>query len=228
MPRLSQGIWILPTLGRVHGLKAIIEDVLWSDLQARVVVVFSTDDFDYHRALELVPEGWETISMKGIPSTTEKINEAFARFPNEAFYGLLSNDLQIESRRALELLADQCPPFGLSYCADQIFNEKIPGHPCVDGDLVRGLGWWSYPRLKHHYVEMVLFGIAKRHGGVKYLKEMHFFHRHHTMGTAPMDSTYAWGKEQEHADIAASVYWARTDKEPTNKRIKELRLAVTT
>ena len=224
MPRLSQGIWILPSLGRAEGLACIAEDVRRHDPEARVVIVLSGAD----ATPVIYPKEWETILIDGFPSTTEKINEAFARFPNEAFYGLLANDLRIESPRALTMLAGHCPSYGLSFCDDQVFGAKISGYPCVDGDLIRALGWWAYPRLRHHFVDLVLWGIAKRHGGAKYMSGIKFRHNHYTMGTAEFDSTYAWGKDQERADIAASVYWARNDKEPTNERIKELRLAVTT
>ena len=224
MPRLRHGIWVLPTLGRPQGLSRIAQDIRWSDPEARIAAVFSKDD----QAGYVYPSEWETIIMEGTPTVVEKFNEAFARFPNEQFYGFLSDDLKIKTRRALGKLAKHCPPWGLSYGRDGIYDEKIACFPCVSGDLIRALGWLAYPKAKHHFIDVYLHRLAREFGGLKYMEGIVFQHNHYTKKTAPMDATYELGKSCYDHDSKVYCEWGMGEGQTVLDQAKESQSAVTT
>jgi hypothetical protein len=165
--------------------------------------------------------------MEGTPTVVEKLNEAFARFPNEQFYGFLSDDLRIMGTRGLTMLAGFCPSWGLSYCKDGIYDEKIACFPCVSGELIRALGWLAYPKAKHHFIDVYLHRLAREFGGVKYLSGPVFQHNHYTRQTAPMDATYELGKSCYDYDSKVYCEWGMGEGQTVLDHAKEFHSACT-
>lgn len=221
MSALGEGIWIIPQLGRPRGFETLVESVLWADGQARVVVLFDDDDESLEECLKLLPKTWMRYVMNPGHSTSQKINYAVRLYPEEKFYGLLANDIQIKTLKALSLLAEHCPDYGLSYCDDSIQGRSMTTHPCVSGTLVKALGWWAYPKAKHTAIDLYLGNIAFDAGGCNYLQDVKYLHNHHSQGRSEFDEVYRKGDNYKKDDIWASEQWQNGEDISTRRRVRE-------
>lgn len=222
MPALSEGIWVLPQRGRPASFEALISSIKWCDPKARVVVIFDDDDETLTECIDMLPDNWSKYVMSNNHSTAAKMNYAVSLYPMEKFYGLLANDVEVQTEHALTLLAENCPEFGLSFPNDTIQGASLATHPCVSGELVRALGWWAYPQAKHTCIDLYLTNIAYDAGGCRYLPEVKFFHKHHTHDRSPYDDVYQKGDLYKDEDIAASERWKGGDEVKARERVKEV------
>lgn len=224
MPELSEGIFILPQRGRPSGFERLIKSVQKNDPEARVVVVLDEDDPDLEAALRLIPLGWTRYVMgdgKYTISTAQKINYAVSLYPNEKFYGLLANDIEVTSFGGLNLLAQGCPMFGLSYGHDSIHGKQMATHPCVSGELVRALGWWAYPKAKHTCIDLYIGNLAHDAGGANFLPEVHFYHHHHSQLRSEYDAVYRRGDDFKGVDREAADIWKLHDNRKFTNKVAE-------
>lgn len=186
MSVIDEGIWILPLRGRVVGTRRLLQSLEEFDRGTRVVGILDLDDPDKAELESLLSESPVrvlTFAVAGM-MTAQKINYAVSLYPDESFYGLLANDVELTGPETLGRLAGACPLLGLSYCDDGIQGKAMATHPCVDGELVRALGWWAYPKALHNGIDRYLMEMATLGGGCVYLEGLRFRHWHHTAGGA--------------------------------------------
>ena len=184
------------------------------------MVVFDDDDPTLKECLEILPPTWSRFVMNPDVPTARKINYAVSLYPNEKFYGLLANDIELITDNALTLLAIKCPPFGLSYPDDTIQGAGLATHPCVSGELVRALGWWAYPQAKHTCIDLYLTNTAYDAGGCHYLPEVKFLHKHYSANRSIYDEVYQRGDDYKDADRKAAEVWKAGGAAEALERVK--------
>lgn len=211
MPKLEEGIYMVPLRGRVKSTRELYDSIALTDPKARVVSIIDEDDPDYKELYDMTarrhdfyfaPPGW---------STVEKINHLVNQFPGEKFYGLLANDIEVRTPGCLTALAAECPDFGLSYCDDSIQGHTLSTHPVVSGALVDALGWWAYPNAKHLGIDVYLMNIALDTGGCAYLPDHKFWHKHYTAMRSDIDKVYERAIGYAVYDRNASICWRDVD-----------------
>jgi len=76
---------------------------------------------------------------------------------------------------------------GLVYTADGLQDERLPTAPFWSADIIRKLGWFFPPALKHLYADNYWLKLATDIGRSKYLPDVLIEHLHPSAGKAQED-----------------------------------------
>lgn len=196
-------MWILPSLGRPEKLKEVAE----ATPDSRIFVYLHRGDpclSDYYN-LDL-PSGW-TLNLGKRRGLCDTLNWFVERFPNSQSYGLMADDVipaPTDWQKQLETAA------GLDYLAfpdDGLHGQKLCTHHCIGGNLMRAVGYWCVPGLKHSFLDTAWYQIAGSAGRLRYLPYIQFDHRHPYAGKGEMDETYEIGASSYHEDMQVFNEW---------------------
>ena len=116
--------------------------------------------------------------------------KVFEKYPTEAYYGMVADDVVPETSGWDVIMAETCQPDKIVWGYDGIQNDNLPVHPFIGGDLLRQLGWWAAPGLKHWFVDNVWKNMADALQCGVYLPQVRMVHHHHVNGKAVMDKIY--------------------------------------
>ncbi len=114
----------------------------------------------------------------------------FKTFPNLDYYGFLGDDLIPRTKYWDKELIEAAGASDISYGDDGNWGEKLATHPCLGGELVRHMGWLSYPGLKKLFIDTVWMTIGVTLGKLHYLPDVKLEHMHYLFGKGEHDETY--------------------------------------
>lgn len=180
---------ILPTKGRPENLRRFIRLYKETSATLPIHVIFDSEDSYRYNDVE-TPNHWKRVSAPAGTTLGGIFELIFKKYPNELYYGMVADDVAPETSGWDVIMAELCQPDKIVWGCDELQNEKLPVHPFIGGDLVRKLGWWACPGLKHWYVDNVWKSIADALGCGLYLPQVKMIHRHYVNGRAPLDRTY--------------------------------------
>lgn len=196
-------MFICPTRGRPDNLRRLVRAVLDTADNPHLPWLVRIDDddprLDDYRRINL-PVGWKMEIGPRI-SCTPVFNEGFHKFPNEPWYGLMSDDQMPVTRHWDSTLIGAAGSDKMAYGADGIRDEAIAGMPIIGGDLARSIGWLQLPGLKRLYGDDALQLVMKRRNALVYCADVLIEHWHFSNGKAAMDETYAKPEAQEDRAI---------------------------
>jgi hypothetical protein len=136
------------------------------------------------------PKGWNFYE-----SPAEWCGEALQEFwlmrPDEPFYGFIGDDVVLRTPGGLEILEREAGDWFIAWPNDTLQRWRLSTHFCVGGKLTNVLGWWVYPPLRHHYLDMPLYHIAINTGLGRYCPQVIFQHKHFLLGGVEKDATYS-------------------------------------
>jgi len=180
---------ILPTKGRPHSLERFIK--AYNDTGGTLPIWVVLDANDAHRYNDIeTPSHWRRISVSAGTSLGGIFDKIFKKYPDESYYGMVADDVFPETKGWDVTMSTLCQPDKIVWGWDGIQNERLPVHPFIGGNLVRKLGWWAAPGLKHWFVDNVWKNIADSLGCGVYLPDVKMTHLHYVNGGAPVDRTY--------------------------------------
>lgn len=180
---------ILPTIGRPHNLHRFVESYNTTKATLPIHVIFDESDAHNYNSVE-TPAHWVRCSVPPTMRLGDIFNLIFKTYPSEDFYGMVADDVVPKTEGWDIKLRDTCIPYFISWGFDGIQNENLPVHPFIGGDLVRALGWWAAPGIKHWFVDNVWKNLTTALNNGVYLPEVKMIHRHFVNGKARMDQTY--------------------------------------
>lgn len=161
-----------------------------------------------------VPPGWkvtrraENVGMRGA------LNEVFARYPDEPFYGFLSDDSLVRSRGWSDPIVKAAGSTGFANSGDGWqAASRMHGAVVMGGDLVRALGWWAPPEGGHCYLDNAWEKIARALDNWTHVPQILVEHLHPGKGNAEFDATYADAYSSHKDDKKSFMLWLR-DKFP--------------
>jgi hypothetical protein len=186
-------MYVMPSRGRPHLIRRFFS-VAPPQPETIGVIAIDEDDAENYAGVKL-PPNW---SFRITPRAyfTAKVNEAISAYPNQPFYGFVMDDTVPRTDRWDVLLEQKAGPWGISW-SDDCLPGKRPSSIMMGGELVRALGWFSCPTLKHFYTDNVWETMAKDLGSAGRCEEIKIAHLHFSSGAAPYDKTY-----QERPDNA--------------------------
>lgn len=178
---------ILPSKGRPESLARFVHQYYLTKATLPVWVVLDERDAYRYNGVKL-PENWKKIVTTGCLGDIFK--KIFQKYPDEAYYAMVADDVFPETMYWDVTMRDACLPDKIVWGEDGIQSKNLPVHPFIGGDLVRRLGWWAAPGLRHWYVDNVWNHIAATLGCGVYLPEVKMTHLHFINGSSVIDRTY--------------------------------------
>lgn len=182
---------LLPTKGRPHLLKRFLDCCVETGVTEKILLIFDgeEDRAIYEEEYKMSFPVDYLIAPKGT-TLNNCFNLAYAQYPDEPYYGLVSDDCTPETPRWDVKLRDACQPDKISWPAEGIHNEKLPGFAFLGGDLVRKMGFIYPPTIKHWFTDNFLNALQLKCGNGDYLPHVMLRHRHMVNGLAEKDETY--------------------------------------
>lgn len=158
---------------------------------------------EYLRLQEI--QGWEAVVLSGLRSVVPWMNRLILPRADAYIYTGSIGDDNVPSTvgwdvRIMEALEGAPFAFG-----NDLYPTRPPGTLCCHvfcrSEVVRRLGYFGPPSIRHMYVDVVwmAWGIAT---GIDYLHDVIIEHRHYTVG-APFDESYAVSQSLIPADLNA-------------------------
>ena len=92
---------------------------------------------------------------------------------------------------------------GLVYCADGLQNERLPTAPFWSASVIKTLGWFFPPVLKHMFADDYWLRLANDLDRRVYLPDVLIEHMHPSAGKAEMDDVYRTNDTHIDADRQA-------------------------
>lgn len=175
---------VIPSRGRPDSLARFFTH---SQPTERGVVLLDDDDVQQYQYIVL-PKGW-SIMTGPRAGYVAWMNRAFERFPNEPWYACFGDDLLCEPLGWDTALARAAGQNFIAYGDDRINGQAASCFPFIGGDLVRRVGWLSYPRLGHLYCDTIWGEIGKGLGLLNYHPEITTEHLHWSVEKQPYDQT---------------------------------------
>jgi len=185
-------MWFLPTRQRPANLKRFFEAYKKTKASTHGILIIDDDDPEYTSYMRLdLPEGWVWHLNTERISVVKLYNKMFATYPDEKWYGLISDDMLPETDYWDIKLENEANKKGISHANDGIRDGKVPSCAVLGGDFVREMGYIFLPELNHFYADDWLAEIGKQKGNLRYLPEVMVRHLHFTTGQSEFDKTYA-------------------------------------
>lgn len=218
--RRTEGFWILPTISRPKNMGRLIESYKAVAEDAPVVVFLWRDDPHLEEYLNLSldkdpnrrwPNGWTILIEKERFTAADAMRLAVKYAPRAAFYGFLADDVVFKTPWSRQLASAATPCF-VSYPDDCIQGEGLCTHFACGGDLVRQLGWWALPGLKHHGIDLVFMNLGYNVPGLlKYRPDVIFEHMHPMVDKGKWDDIYNFAESILGEDNKVYQHWLRAD-----------------
>jgi len=214
-------MWIFATRNRVNNCKRFI--TLWHETKASSPVYLRLDDDD--PALE---------EMKSLPWPKEFImhigprvrlagsmEEMFRNYPNEPFYGLLADDLIPQTMHWDQKLIDAAGLDDMSY-ADEVYEREIRiCHPCVGGNLVRHVGFFAMPGLKHFGTDTFWEDLYHHFERDNRQHDVILAHAHFNFNQSTRDQTYDESQSIKKEDKHTFKAWKAQNWDNVVASVKE-------
>lgn len=203
----KQGIIIVPTKGRPHLLKRFLDCCVETSVTETILLVFDgpEDRSTYEKKYFMPFTVRELIVPKGTP-LSGCFNAAVEAYPDALYYGQASDDCTPETPRWDVKLRDACLPDKVSWPCDGLGSLKLPGFGFLGGDLVRKMGFFYPPQIKHWFTDNFLGMLVNRLKIGAYLPHVMVRHRHYINGLAEEDDTYKNQPDHNADGLAYAAY----------------------
>lgn len=209
---------ILPTMGRPQNLERFVSDYHLRKCTLPVHVVLDEADAANYDSVSL-PSHFKVICVPAGTRLGDIFNMIFRDFPNEEFYGMVSDDCIAETDEWDVKLRNACLPDRIAWPYDGFVNEKMPTTPFFGGELIRRLGFWSAGDMQHWYTDNAWGDIAQGLNKAAYQPDIRLIHLHPLLGTAKNDATYI-NQPNHSVDKVAYESWKRFDFPLIMERMK--------
>lgn len=216
-------MWIVPSHGRPDWCMRLADSFGPEDLKQPVAVVLCDRDPKVDEYLKRSwPETWAIrVAVGEYTYCGEKMNWALQKYPNAKFYGHLCDDVWIETKNMLPQLAEAAGDWRMSYPSDGIYDDQEPTglicFPCSGGKLIRTIGWWAHPMLKHNCLDSVLTDIGRSLGIAVNMRHLKLGMVHPVNRKAEWDDTY---QRVEQINLeAGDIYHKVWDMKPARKEV---------
>lgn len=216
-------MWIVPTYNRPERFRNFMESAIDAGCESKGIVVVNGGERveDYRNCI--IPTQWEYEELPQNIGMCAALNYVFRKYPNEPFYGLLTDDERIATKGWDVRMIDAAGSKYVAHANDGMQSEtRIHSCMTLGGDLVRAIGNIAIPGLFHWYFDDMWELIAADFNLRKYVREVSCEHLHYLYGKAQKDPTYALAEARASSDKAIFEYWKNHQYPIIKKRIEML------
>ena len=212
-------MWFLPTYGRPKHIDALMQSPGCVPSNLRLFLTES----DPARAQYAAFPFQRTIVPAD--SLCDVLRAVTVHFPNEAFYGFLTDDQTPHTPHWWDKLSEAAEDRYIAMSTSPGSTAALSGVPCFGGGLVRAMGSLvPTPLMNHNGTDVVWRQIGDQFGLIKVLPDVLIYERHPIHGNAPMDATYERGAFNQvfgARDAVALDAWASSpERDKMNERIQ--------
>lgn len=219
-------MWFLPTRGRPEALLDLVNAPGgWPQNVMVLVDEFDPMREDYERLpfIAIRSRGWKISIVPGNGRVCDAWRYVFEQFPNESFYGILSDDYWPETERWWEQLERAAGTNRIAYAWGQNDWPKIRSAVAFGGDLIRAMGGLVPAEFRHNYLDDVWERIGKDFDLLSPCENVRVLHRHWRFGFGKKDETYERGSVDIADDRITYTNWLISrDRVEMNKRIAKM------
>lgn len=176
-------MWFMPSR-RPHLVERVFSKVVPAE---NGIVVINSEMAAAYSGVKL-PSHWRFHEVTGCEFFRDKMNQTFAEFPDEKYYGVISDDTVPETEGWDVFLGEKAGLLNIAL-GSQVYIER-PGGGAIGGDLIRALGWLCCPAVKHFYSDDVVDLIGQEFDCLKVYRGVRLAHHHFSVGRAPYDEVY--------------------------------------
>lgn len=168
---------LCPSRGRSERIKDFIDSVerTCNLDNTRLQILLDRDDKQLNNYFKVLPE-WAQIKVfdrkYDNTLTTEILNRAFKQDNDYNFYSVTNDDMIYLTEGWDERLCNKgkvscgveenaLKKYGIN-TPRPIEPHTFPYTSCIDGDIIRALGWIQYPKLRHSAGDNVWYWLARR------------------------------------------------------------------
>lgn len=199
-------MWVLPSLGRPKMAQKVAE--IAAEVPILLRLHWGDPHLDEYEAIKW-PKAWK-VAIYPQQNLADSLNWAFRKYPNEAQYGFLADDTLPSPENWAKMLEKEAGDWNVAYPDDGHHHEKLCPHHCIGGELMREVGWWALPGLRHSFLDTVWYVIGMKTDALRYVRKVLFDHLHPFFGRGEMDETYVYGHSFYQEDKARFHDWARS------------------
>jgi hypothetical protein len=196
-------MWILPSLGRPEKLQGLADLIPDSKL---FVYLHKGDERLEDYMAHQYPKGW-TINVGERRNLCDTLNWFVSHFPNASCYGLMADDVIPSPPDWQSQLEFAAGSNYLAYPDDGLHGVNLCPHHCIGGDLMRRVGYWAAPGLKHSFLDTAWYQMAGAVGALRFLPYIMFDHQHPYAEKGEMDATYEIGASFYEEDMQVFQEW---------------------
>ena len=185
-------MWLLPSRGRRESCQAALDAFAEHGSTPGVLYVHNSDYGEMR-----LPDGW--IQVNGSEAQAGQMRWLFDNYPNEPWYGWIADDNRpLTPDFDLELIKTAgdwnfvfCNGGGYKTPAEyrKGLPPSIPSAMLWGGELVRAVGWWAPPWVRHATIDEHWKYITFNSGRARYRHDVVVNHLHWKHNTRAKDDT---------------------------------------
>lgn len=190
-------MFFLPSRNRPDRLQQALDKISSAGTTTPGVVVIDGETPEKYADLRL-PEGWRIRFLARDRGGVARVwNWCIDNYPGLPWYGMLTDDLHVETPGWDVKLIDAAGPRGIASANDgwqalaDISRARMHGAAVFGGDLIREVGYWAPRGMIHNFVDDLWEQIGRSFKCWRVLMDVMTEHRHPGNGKAEVDETYA-------------------------------------
>ena len=197
---------MVPTRGRKEQCERLLKSFRETTDNAEISFILDPDDLETYEGTDWGGAPIAVLDPRG--SLTEKLNHTASALVNDFDALMFTADDQVfrtphwdtTMLNALEKLGGS----GWVYPDDKRRND-VPEHYLASADIVKALGWFANPAVKHYRMDDSVAYLGKKSGLLGFVPEVVIEHHHYSVDReAEHDRTYSeaeetWGQDDHRA-----------------------------
>ncbi len=209
-------VWLLSTYNRPEMCQEALDACAATQMTSTGVLFVDAPTDDY-RNLRF-PPNWVVMFAYRHYDFAPSLDWCFRRFPNEDFYGWISDDHRPRTMHWDKIIEERTGPFEVSCCRDLHFSEipgtrdgVLSGAMGWGGEIVRAAGWWALPRVQQAGIDDAWYRMSQALGCRRYFEDVVVEHISYRNDKRPKDQTDEWvrdGVPYINQDFALFNQWA--------------------
>jgi hypothetical protein len=217
-------VWCLASLNRPEQCAEVIERLKKHGCSTPGVLFVNTNedgDGSLYKNIEL-PRGWHLeIHSKNI-GLCGAMNWVFNKYPNEPFYGMITDDEFIATDGWDKILVDSAGVWNISNGNNGWqSHRRIHGFMTIGGELARSVGYLMPQGLWHWYSDDVWEAIANRAALRRFCPDVKIENKHWMLGNAAKDKTYELSESRNVQDREIFLRWQAKELPSIMKRVMD-------
>lgn len=213
-------MWFFPSYKRPEQTQRAIDSMVAHGLTGPGLLLLNENDPTDYSGVKL-PANWASTR---VPGDDIRVNDcwryAFTWYPNEAWYGLMSDDMVVSTAGFEQALVEKAGTNRIVSSNDLWQAPKrMTGATVIGGDLVRAVGDLAPIPSRHCFFDDFWEMVGRDFQCWDVLMEVHVEHLHPYAGKATADETHERANSDMAADQEMFVNWCRGNKGALYTRI---------